>query len=191
MKYLAKFYLFFLLIFLIFISCKNKKSNADANTVTQPNVTESATVTPTEDTPASNFTVMPKQQVGNVISSMSEADLKRVYGEKNVARVNRGDVKTVIYPNTDNELEISWKKGQEYKKLEVAIIRKGDWKTAEGIQIGSTVEDLERINGKKIDLYTLEDGMAIVRWQGGSVNKNLKVLVNLDTKKVMEMQIDF
>jgi hypothetical protein len=191
MNYLSKFRLLFLLAILIIFSCKNKKSNESTDTVTQPNVTESATVTPTEETPASNFTVMPKQQVGNVISSMSEADLKRVYGEKNVARVNRGDVKTVIYPNTDNELEISWKKGQDYKKLEVAIIRKGDWKTAEGIQIGSTVEDLERINGKKIDLYTLEDGIAIVRWQGGSVNKNLKVLVNLDTKKVMEMQIDF
>jgi hypothetical protein len=191
MNHLSKFHLLFLLAILLVFSCKNKKSNADANTVTQPNVTESVTVTPTVDTPASNFTVMPKQQVGNVISSMSEADLKRVYGEKNVARVNRGDVKTVIYPNSDNELEISWKKGQEYKKLEVAIIRKGDWKTAEGIQIGSTVEDLERINGKKIELYTLEDDMAIVRWQGGSVNKNLKVLVNLDTKKVMEMQIDF
>jgi hypothetical protein len=191
MNHLSKFHLLFLLAILLIFSCKNKKSNADANTVTQPNVTDSAIVTPTEDKPASNFTVMPNQQVGNVISSMSEADLKRVYGEKNVARVNRGDVKTVIYPNSDNELEISWKKGQEYKKLEVAIIRKGDWKTAEGIQIGSTVEDLERINGKKIDLYTLEDGVAIVRWQGGSVNKNLKVLVNLDTKKVMEMQIDF
>lgn len=191
MKYLAKhFILFYFLCFFIF-SCKSKNNNADANTVTQPNVTESATVTPTSETPASNFTVMPKQQVGNIISSMSEVDLKRVYGEKNVARVNRGDVKTVLYPNSENELEISWKKGQDYKKLEVAIIRKGDWKTAEGIQIGSTVEDLERINGKKIDLYTLEDGIAIVRWQGGSVNKNLKVLVNLDTKKVMEMQIDF
>jgi hypothetical protein len=191
MNYLSKFYLLFLLVTIILFSCKNKKNNDSTNTVTQPNVTEYSNVTTKEDTSASNFTVMPKQQVGNVISSMSEADLKRVYGEKNVARVNRGDVKTVIYPNSDNELEISWKKGQEYKKLEVAIIRKGDWKTAEGIQIGSTVEDLERINGKKIDLYTLEDGIAIVRWQGGSVNKNLKVLVNLDTKKVMEMQIDF
>jgi hypothetical protein len=191
MNHLSKFHLFFLLAILIFFSCKNKKNTEGGNTVTQPNVTEHSNVTPKEEKPASNFTVMPKQQVGNIISSMTEADLKRVYGEKNVARVNRGDVKTVIYPNSDNELEISWKKGQDYKKLEVAIIRKGDWKTAEGIQMGSTVEDLERINGKKIDLYTLEDGMAIVRWQGGSVNKNLKVLVNLDTKKVMEMQIDF
>lgn len=191
MNDLSKFRLLFLLALITFFSCKNNKNNQESNTVTQPNVTESASVTPTAEAPASNFTVMPKQQVGNIISSMSEADLKRVYGEKNVARVNRGDVKTVIYPNSENELEISWKKGQEYKKLEVAIIRKGDWKTAEGIQIGSTIEDLTRINGKKIDLYTLEDGVAIVRWQGGSVNKNLKVLVNLDTKKVMEMQIDF
>jgi hypothetical protein len=191
MNNLTKVCLLFSLTIFILFSCKNKKNADIKNTATQPNVTEYSNVTTKEDTPASNFTVMSKQQVGNVISSMSEADLKRVYGEKNVARVNRGDVKTVIYPNSDNELEISWKKGQEYKKLEVAIIRKGDWKTAEGIQIGSTVEDLERINGKKIELYTLEDDMAIVRWQGGSVNKNLKVLVNLDTKKVMEMQIDF
>ena len=193
-------YLQFVLLFSLF-SCKNT-SNTDGTSresreggkeaVKMPVETEKQAVLEQQtDTIVKNFTVVPQQQVGLITADMTEADLKKVYGEKNVGRVERGDVKTVIYPNSNNELEISWKKGQAYKKLETAIIRKGDWKTAEGIRIGTTEEELSTINGKKIELYTLEEGVAIVRWKNGNVNPKLKILVNRDTHKVTEMQIDF
>jgi hypothetical protein len=190
-----------ILIFIFFIfSCKNtQNTEGGKNVVASDSVgnkieidtSVQATVTTKTDKPVQNFTLVPKQQVGLITANMTEADLKKAYGDANVGRVDRGDVQTVIYPNSENELEISWKKGQDFKKLQVAIIRKGNWKTAEGISIGTTTEDLNRINGKKIELYQLEENFAIVRWKEGSVNPKLKVMVDTETQKVVEMQIDF
>jgi hypothetical protein len=150
-----------------------------------------AIVAPKTDKPVQNITVVPQMQVGLITTNMTETDIKKVYGAENVARVDRGDVKTAIFPKTDKELEITWKKGQDFKKLETAIIRKGDWKTAEGIGIGTTVKELNAINGKPVELFQREENYAMVRWKEGKVNPKLKVVVDTDTQKVIEMQIDF
>lgn len=153
--------------------------------------TPQAIVMPKTDAVVKNVTVVPQQQVGQITANMSELDIKKLYGEQNVARVDRGDVKTAVFPNSDKELEISWKKGQDFKKLETAIIRKGDWKTAEGIGIGTTVDELNKINGKPVELFQREENYAMVRWKDGKVHSKLKVIVDTDTRKVIEMQIDF
>ena len=138
-----------------------------------------------------SITVEPKHQVGLITADMTEEDIKKLYGESKVVRVDRGDVKTSVFPNTDKELEITWKKGHDFKKLETAIIRKGDWKTSEGIGIGTTVDELNKINGKPIELFQREENYAMVRWKGGKVNPKLKAIVDTDKRKVIEMQIDF
>jgi hypothetical protein len=196
------------IVLLSWVACKNApKSEQNSDTVLQmdtamgmPSSTQNSednrpvpppSVLPKTDKPIQNFTIVPKKQIGLITSNMSEADIKKVYGEVNVSRIDRGDVQTLLYPNTPNELEISWKKGFDFKKLETAIIRKGNWKTTEGIGIGTTIDNLNTINGKSIELYTIEDGFAMVRWKGGAINPNLKVVVDTDAKKVVEMQIDF
>jgi hypothetical protein len=199
----------YILLFGLFISisCKNapkQEQQADSTvqneTATQlpsdaPDNSDNAPVPPPSvskaDKPVQNLTVVPMQQVGLITANMSEADIKKVYGEKSVLRVDRGDVQTLLFPATPNELEITWKKGFDFKKLETAIIRKGNWKTAEGIGIGTTVDNLSTINGKPVELYEIEDGFALVRWKGGAVNSNLKCVVDTYAKKVVEMQIDF
>jgi hypothetical protein len=190
------------LILTLFMACTEapKQSNSTENmpntegaytdTISNTNATPQ-TATPKTDAPVKSLTVVPKQQVGLITTDMTEADIKQAYGEKNVVRVDRGDVKTSIFPNSNKELEITWKKGQEYKKLETAIIRKGDWKTAEGIGIGTTVEELNAINGKPVELFQREENYAMVRWKNGKINSKLKAIVDTDTRKVIEMQIDF
>ena len=181
-------------------ACTNapQQSNSTQNTPNTVQGTEgvyqgdsNAIVIPKTDKTVQNVTVVPKQQVGLITSNMTEADIKKTYGEINVVRVNRGDVKTAIFPNSDKELEISWKKGHDYKKLETAIIRKGDWKTADGIGIGTTVEELNKINGKPVELFQREENYAMVRWKDGKIDPKLKAIVDTDTRKVIELQIDF
>ena len=190
------------LILTLFLACSEapKHSNSTENTpYTEGGYTDTIsntpttpqTATPKTDAPVKSLTVVPKQQVGLITADMTEADIKEAYGEKNVVRVDRGDVKTSVFPNTNKELEITWKKGQDFKKLETAIIRKGDWKTAEGIGIGTTVEELNAINGKPIELFQREENYAMVRWKNGKINSKLKAIVDTDTRKVIEMQIDF
>ncbi len=148
-------------------------------------------IAPQSEKPAHSITVEPKHQVGLITADMTEEDIKKLYGESKVVRVDRGDVKTSVFPNSDKELEITWKKGQDFKKLETAIIRKGDWKTSEGIGIGTTVDELNKINGKPVELFQREENYAMVRWKGGKVNPKLKAIVDTDKRKVIEMQIDF
>lgn len=155
------------------------------------NPAQESTVIPKTDKQVHNITVVPQMQVGLITSNMTEVDIKKAYGDDNVIRVDRGDVKTVVFPNSEKELEISWKKGQDFKKLETAIIRKGDWKTAEGIGIGTTVTELNKINDTPVELFQREENYAMVRWKGGKVNPKLKVIVDTDTQRVIEMQIDF
>lgn len=181
---------------LIFFACQEAPQKNSNDTYTEGGATTTATatqaiVTPKTDAVVQNKTVVPQQQVGQITANMSELDIKKLYGENNIARVDRGDVKTVVFPNSDRELEIAWKKGWDFKKLETAIIRKGDWKTAEGIGIGTTIDELNTINGKPIELFQREENYAIVRWKDGKVNPRLKVVVDTDTRKVIEMQIDF
>jgi hypothetical protein len=197
-----KYLLILALILTLFMACTEapKQPNSSENTAyTEGGYTDTTsnmdatpqTASPKTDAPVKSITVVPKQQVGLITANMAEADIKQAYGETNVVRVDRGDVKTAIFPNTNKELEITWKKGQEYKKLETAIIRKGDWKTAEGIGIGTTVEELNAINGKPVELFQREENYAMVRWKNGKINPKLKAIVDTDTKKVIEMQIDF
>jgi hypothetical protein len=177
-----KYLLILALILTLFMACTEapKQPNSSENTAyTEGGYTDTTsnmdatpqTASPKTDAPVKSITVVPKQQVGLITANMAEADIKQAY--------------------TNKELEITWKKGQEYKKLETAIIRKGDWKTAEGIGIGTTVEELNAINGKPVELFQREENYAMVRWKNGKINPKLKAIVDTDTKKVIEMQIDF
>ena len=139
--------------------------------------------------PIQNFTVVPLQQVGSITGSMSETDLKQLLGDSNVVRINRGSVQTVIFPKSPNELEIVWKKGQKFKKIGTIIIRKGNWRTSEGIGIGTTKKELEAINGKEITLYPLDEEEFRVIWNGGKVHPKLAVTYSTTTNNVTEMII--
>ena len=170
-------------------ACKNPTTQNANNTVAAP--TPPPVVTPAMEKPMPNFTCVPFQQVGLITANMTENDLKKTFGDSNVVRVNRGSVKNAVFPKSENEIEISWKKGINYKKIETVIIRKGQWRTNEGIKIGTTVDELDKINGTKTELYQLEDDYAIVRWKGGLVNPKLKIIVDTYKHRVSEMQIDF
>jgi hypothetical protein len=148
-------------------------------------------VKPIADKPVWNFTVVPKQQAGDIIPTTTEEDLKKLYGEANVQRVNRGVVQTLVFPNTENEMEIAWRKGQVYKKIESVIIRKGKWQTPEGIRIGSSQKDLDIANGKPIQLAPISDEEMRPLWQGGKVHPQLVLGYDPNAGRVFMMQINF
>jgi hypothetical protein len=186
--------LFFLLA-ITFYNCKNtpnrEGSNSATQTATTATIDSSTQVTALTTRPVQNFTVVPYQQVGTITASMTEIDLKQLYGDSNVIRVNRGMVQTVVFPNSPNELEIAWKKDAKFKKINYIIIHKGNWRTPEGIGIGATKKVLETINGKAVTLFPLgEDDFRVV-WDGGKVHPKLAVTYSSTTDRVFEMMILF
>ena len=185
-KNIFKLILFFSGIFLF--SCQNTEGGKSAT----KNVVDSTTlVQAITDRPVQNFTVVPFQQVGNITVGMTETDLKQLLGDSNVVRINRGAVQTVVFPNSPNELEIAWKKGEKFKKIGTIIIRKGNWRTPEGIGIGTTKKELEAINGKPVTLFSLDEEEFRVIWNGGKVYEKLAVSYSSVTDRVFEMVILF
>ena len=196
MTYVNFFKIICLFSLIIFSNCKNRggANSASKNTVdsTMNSTIDSTTkVETTAPQSIQNFTVVPLQQVGSITGSMSETDLKQLLGDSNVVRINRGSVQTVIFPKSANELEIVWKKGRKFKKIGTIIIRKGNWRTSEGIAIGTTKKELEAINGKPVTLFPLDEEEFRVIWNGGKVHPKLAVTYSTRTNNVSEMIILF
>lgn len=187
-----------LLLATAFYNCNNASSTEGSNSATQ-NAMD--TTMQTRDTtsqvnalttrPVQNFTVVPYQQVGTITASMTENDLKQLYGDSNVVRVNRGMVQTVVFPNSPNELEIAWEKDAKFKKINYISIRKGNWRTPEGIGIGATKKQLESINGKAVMLFPLGEEDFRIVWNDGKVHPKLAVTYSEATDRVFEMMIMF
>jgi hypothetical protein len=192
--------LFFLLA-IIFYNCKNtpnREGSNSSNSTTQnaidttiQTLDTTTQVKPITTRPVQNFTVVPYQQVGTITARMTEKDLKLLYGDSNVVRVNRGMVQTVVFPNSPNELEIAWKKNAKFKKINYISIRKGNWRTPEGIGIGATKKQLESINGKAVTLFPLGEEDFRVVWNEGKVHPKLAVTYSEATDRVFEMMILF
>ena len=172
--------------------CSFSCQNTEGSKSSTKNAVDSTTlVQAITDKPVQNFTVVPFQQVGNITAGMTEMDLKQLLGDSNVVRINRGVVQTVLFPNSPNELEIAWKKGEKFKKIGNIIIRKGNWRTPEGIGIGTTKKELETLNGKAVTLFPLGEEEFRVVWNGGKVYEKLAVSYSSATDRVFEMVILF
>lgn len=185
-------YLLFSLVFMV--ACTNapqNTQNTEGGVSTDSALNSDAVVTPIEDRVLQNYTIVPKQQFGDITPATTEADLKRIYGDSNVVHIDRGLVQTVIFPNSNNEIEIAWKKGQKGKKIESLMVRKGKFQTPEGIHIGSTLKDLEAANGKPVKLVLISDEEMRPIWQGGKVNPQLVLSYDRDADRVFAIQINF
>jgi hypothetical protein len=181
----------FILAIILNYNCKNTPNTEGSNSATKNALDSTTQVTEITTQPVQNFTVVPFQQVGSITAAMTEMDLKQLYGDSNVVRVNRGVVQTVMFPNSPNELEIAWKKGEKFKKIGSIIIRKGNWRTSEGIGLGATKKELEAINGKAVTLFPLGQEEFRVVWNGGKVHPKLALSYSKTDDRVFEMLILF
>jgi hypothetical protein len=105
-----------------------------------------------------SWLIVPGKKVGPITPKTSEADLIRIYGKANVQSkdidVGEGFTEpgTVIYTvDLTKSISIIWK-DQKSKQFPNTITisggKKSLWRTAHGITIGTTLKELEKINGK-------------------------------------------
>ena len=191
MIYKHKYLLFSLALMAACTNAPQNTQNTEGGVSTDTSLISKAVVTPIEDRVLKNYTIVPQKQFGDITPATTEADLKRIYGDSNVVHINRGLVQTVIFPKSSSEIEIAWKKGQKFKKIESIFVRGGKFQTAEGIHIGSTLKDLEAANGKPVKLVPVTDEEMRPIWQGGRVNPQLVLSYDRNTDKVFAIQINF
>ncbi len=108
----------------------------------------------------------------------SDADIQEgteMYEEGTVERPY-----TILYPETEDELHITWEDEGKSKIHDIRFSGNGKWKTDSGVQIGTTYDELNKMNGKDISFYGFGwDYSGAVLWNEGKLeNSGLRVFLS-------------
>ncbi len=198
MKYIPLFLLLFSLGACEWETSSTNTSNAINSTKETPNVNVAPTTPRTVSQPRSvnaQWLCIPGKQVGKIKSTSNEAAVIAAYGKENVVRrtigLGEGETTegTVVFPDTDNELIIEWADGQAFQKPAKIRIEKNNaqWKTDQGIGIGTTLAELQQINGKDFKFAGFEWDYAgfTNAWEGGKVNEKLTVFLDANNPEAV------
>ena len=146
--------------------------------------TDNATKSIAAEIPSA-FTIIPNQQVGLIKITTDENKIKEIYGADNVVRkeigIGEGESVngTIVFPEHKNQVTIIWKTGAEYKEVQTIRIdgEASDWKTTNGIKVGTSLEELRAINGFPFLFAGFEWDYAgrCNGWGDGKISPNLVV----------------
>lgn len=144
----------------------------------------------------SSWLVVPGVRVGPIVAGTTLADLIKIYGPASVQEasidVGEGDLHpgAVVYSgDPSRKAEIVWKDANRKRLPERIIVTgyhmsKSLWRTSEGITIGTTVKQLERLNGRSFLLlgFDWDYTGTVTSWRNGKLQKPLgqKLTLRLD-----------
>ena len=153
----------------------NKKTSGEAATFTEE--------VEQKPSPEMDFTIVPGERVGHIIATSTEADIKALYGEEQVeyrsVYIGEGESQPgiAVFPNSPNELEIVWDIAGATGNPEFIRISQdsADWHTVQGVAVGTSLEELQQINGRPFQLYGFgwDYGGLVNDWKGGKLNSHL------------------
>lgn len=134
-----------------------------------------------------NWLIVPDGQISNLQKNSLRKDnildeVKKAFGEKNIKPVDfpigEGDVLSgfAIYPDTENEVLFHISDDKILFKFYGKPNSK--WIMDNGIKIGTTLEEVEKINKKpfKISGFEWDYSGTVSSWEGGSLSNNLSLI---------------
>ena len=121
---------------------------------------------------------------GSITAHTTRQDLVRAYGAQNVvdkgiSSGEEGIVEgTVLFPNDpERSIEIFWNDFEKKAEPSSLTIRgdKSRWKTVHDISLGTSLKDLERLNGRpfKVTGFDYDLAATVSSWESGSLEKEL------------------
>jgi hypothetical protein len=128
--------------------------------------------------------IVPGRSAGPVTADISEADLRKRYGEAVLesTRIQIGEGETmagaVLFGGDSlRRAEIIWGDTLNRRRPSRLILRgsRSQWRTDEGISLGTTLHELERLNGRPFTLagFGWDYGGVITDWAGGNLGRVL------------------
>jgi hypothetical protein len=123
-----------------------------------------------------DWLIVPGIRVGQVGQDASENSLRKAYGAGNVTRVEvpLGEGETeqgtaVFAGDADREIRILWRDTVGSKNPKVIHVKGRGWRTEEGVGLGSSLKELERLNGRPFQItgFGWDYSGTIVSWEGG------------------------
>lgn len=124
-----------------------------------------------------DFLIVANERFGPIHSGSSEEALKELFGASQVRREKMyvGDGQewdgVAIYPDQpEKRVEVFWFE-EDASKVQLIQVHgeRSEWKTSQGVTLGTTLLELERLNGRPFDILGLgwDFGGGIVDWKGG------------------------
>jgi hypothetical protein len=140
--------------------------------------------------PAADFEIVPGERVGPIDAASTEADLKKIFGAKNVRYMNvplgegMEEMRTVVFPpDATKRIVLSWadeagRRWPVFAGLDSDQLRRRQvsvWTVRPGVRLDMTLAAVGKLNGRPFAV-TYEPGgpVPVASWRGG----NLGVLQN-------------
>jgi hypothetical protein len=132
------------------------------------------------DTAGSKWRIVPDHSTGPLTRETNEADLRQRYGAAVVdsARIQIGEGETmagtVLYPwDKLQRMEIIWQDSIHRRRPARLILRgsQSRWQVNSGISLGTSLQELERLNGKPFTLagFGWDYAGVVTDWKGGTL----------------------
>lgn len=114
------------------------------------------------------------------LGKMTHSQIQDFYSEADIEEgtdmMEEGTVErayTVLYPDTPDELLITWKDEDRTEIEKIHFSGDGKWTTENGIKVGTSYDALNKLNGKPISFYGFGwDYSGAVVWNGGKFEKS-------------------
>ena len=145
--------------------------------------------TPTEQQ-GHDWLIVPGERAGPVTATSTEAELLALLGEaqSEPTEIHRGEGfftgGVIGYPSDPTQrFEVAWADPTEGFQRQVYVRgRSSEWHTAEGITLGTTLKELEALNGKPFRLMGFEWDYSgvIMSWEGGKLEHLAPVGISLE-----------
>ncbi|MCB0639171.1 MAG: hypothetical protein KDC54_21235 [Lewinella sp.] len=152
--------------------------------------------------PRLDFTIEIGQRVGLITPDSSSRELVlALYGDSaRVEEVYLGEglyeEGVVLFPdNPRRRVEIYWE--PQFDPVRPSYLRisgyqgETDWKTTEGITVGTTLTELNRLNGRPFQLYGFgwDYGGSVVDWMGGQLSNELGLRLEPGAEAQASMEV--
>lgn len=187
---------------LLLSACKADKADAELRQNPADNVSEpapaaapeqeavSTRVVSVDGISADDRTYVPNERFGKITANTTPEQLVEYYGEENVKKdsIHLGEGYYLagykLFPGTPSEASLLFPGGKaQLRDMQVTVdLTATDWKAAQtGIKIGTSMEELERLNGGPFSFYGFEWDYAgaVTDWKGGAL-KDYRLRVSYD-----------
>jgi hypothetical protein len=129
-----------------------------------------------------DWLIVPGERIGAITRDSTEAELRKIYGDENVTEaevdIGEGETETgtVLFDkDPERRIEILWNDPEAKSNPAWVLINepRNRWKTAEGIAIGTSLHELERMNGQPFTLtgFGWDYSGTVLDWNDGALEK--------------------
>lgn len=140
--------------------------------------------------PSHDYVIVPGVRVGPIQAKSSQDELLKLFGHQAkpdrmvfgmpdpAPEVDSAQTVLLIYPDDpDRALTITWCDEETRKGVDRVFIGGRLWRTANGVGLGTTVETLNRLNGRPFAFYG--DGWEVSGhiddWKGGALERSVSL----------------